>query len=199
MMKSSLSDSKKINSTIVSKTFGKNINNRSIKFLNSDRDTYKEENSYKDLESDDGLYKLPVPTSFNKYKRFSIKQVRDEIDHEYDYGEQPLSTIRNKKKSYLNPNTDFNIDYSTDDWSRFKITFDKDSTTVTDMNGSGFSFIETKEGLNSSSYREAFTDEKKKRESLNHILPVIYQYRRMMRSPGSISEIHSRGYSPVIL
>ena len=104
-----------------------------------------------------------------------------------------------KSPTIANTNSDYNSDYLLDDHSVFKITFDKDSTTVTDMGNSGFSFTEVRKSYDRKSGRSMSFDEQRKRETLQNILPVINQYRRMMRSPGSISEHHMRGGIPIIL
>ena len=186
-----MSDSKKSYTDMNSLSYSKrDRKNQNLSLLNSVR-VKKEENLYKDCVSNDGMYKLTVPVSLKKYKRFSIQQVRDEISNENAYGENPTKFLKMSQKK-LNLNTDNNNEYLFDDHSTYKITFDKNSTTVTDIGDSDFSFIDVRKSYDSKLARSTSNDEERKRDSLKHILPVIYQYKRMMRSPGSISDINPR-------
>lgn len=82
-----------------------------------------------------------------------------------------------------------NSDYGLDNLSYFRVTIDKDSTTVTDMGASGLSFIEVRKGdaLNrSQSYSQSSL--LNETPGLAQILPFIHQYRRVMRASDTYSD-----------
>ena len=167
--------------------------------LNSVKFTGERENIYQDSGEKDNMNKIKVP---KKYDKFSIHQIRKEFEQNNAYTEnQSKHVARNiiRSAAKTNSNSDYNSDYLLDDHSVFKITFDKDSTTVTDMGNSGFSFTEVRSSFDRRMGRSMSFDAKSKQDSLQHILPVINQYRRMMKSPGSISEHHTRAGIPIIL
>jgi len=87
---------------------------------------------------------------------------------------------------------DYTDDYAGDDYSFFKVTYEKDSTTITDMSNSGFSFIETGEPSNPKMNRSISYSKRNEQTSLrnvDNVLPFIHKYRRAMQSPSSVSDI----------
>lgn len=113
---------------------------------NSFMDVKHEHNLYEDVQNQIVKPKIVMPKNFKqKYDKFSIKKVREEVHKNDDYLK---ATNRGRQVMHIGSkqtaNTDYNSDYLLEDYSVFKITFDKDSTTVTDMGDSGFSFTETR-------------------------------------------------------
>lgn len=138
--------------------------------------------------------RITVPMNLkNKYNRFNLKQVREEIRKNTNEFIRSSKVIG--RTNPISPATgeDYNSDYPVKDYSVFKVTFDKDSTTVTDMGNSGFSFTEAVGTSNpqmnrSVSYSGRGVGLMNKREtirSVDNLLPIINQYRRSMNSPMS--------------
>lgn len=113
---------------------------------NSYMNVNQEHNLYEDAKTQILKPKISVPKNFKqKYDKFNIRQVREEV-----HRNESLSKLKNRgghavpQGTKPATNTDYNSDYLLEDYSVFKITFDKDSTTVTDLGDSGFSFTETR-------------------------------------------------------
>jgi hypothetical protein len=82
----------------------------------------------------------------------------------------------------------------------FKVTYDKDSTTVTDMGNSGFSFIETgppSDPRMNKSMSHSKVDSRSSLRSIDNLLPFIHQYRRVMRSPASVDGRNAYDDEPI--
>jgi hypothetical protein len=162
----------------------------------------KRSNSFKETKIPSGLYddfgdqRLKVKSSIkvpkgilNRYKKFNITNVREELrNNTFNYpiiGRNRKQVNHVKKSSNLLTPTDYNSDYLMDEMSVFKVTFDNNSTTVTEMGNSGFSFTEAHDTHNPRMNRSVSLSNKKRTDaarSVENFLPIIHQYRRDMNS-----------------
>ena len=124
------------------------------------------------------------------FKKFR-EQARKETGHsgrslkiKMDGFKQPLDSTHH---------TDYNGDYAL-----YKVTYDNNSTTVTDMGESGFSLTETHGTWNPLMKRcrsYSYSDRAGSINTSNPALPLIKKFRRAMQSPlslrGSLREVES--------
>lgn len=165
----------------------------------------KRSTSFKDTKIPSGLYDdfeddslklkstIKVPKDIlNRYNKFNIGNVREELrNNSFNY---PMVASNKKQAKHarkfndlITPH-DYNSDYLMDEMSVFKVTFDNNSTTVTEMGNSGFSFTEAHNTHNPRMNRSLSLSDKKRTDttrSVDNFLPIIHQYRREMNSPMS--------------
>ena len=146
---------------------------------------------YQDQKRREPKPKISVPKNMkSRYDKFNIKKVREEFNQGISYpGVKQIDASKQAKMNSTN-NTDYNSDYLRDDISVFKVTFDNNSTTVTDMGNSGFSFTEAHGTTNPRMNRSMSYSHVSKNHSsklIGGFLPIINQYQRAMNSPVSTS------------
>ena len=136
--------------------------------------------SFKDISTDDSDYNDNTTNYSETAKKSKAKSILKEVSKHLT-----SPNVRERKNS----------DYGLNDFSHFRVTIDKDSTTVTDMGLSGISFIEVRKPNNHElSDRPIFPSKHNignLDNNLNGILPFIHQYRRVMKSSDCYSDLKS--------
>lgn len=139
----------------------------------------------------DGLYEIALPhQQINKYQKFDISKVREELQNNNFSKATPDQMRKAKLVMSPNPNLGYDNDYFGENYEVFKVNFNKDRVSFTDMKNRSGNFSHLRRSQQIRPNRSISQNEFSMRtpmKSVDNFLPVIHRHRKGIRSPSSFS------------